>query len=146
MWLKQLPPEVRTAIAGESMEGDNFEKILIRADNVFQALKPPAGIAATKTVSKPSVESESAEIAAVGRGRGGQGRGRGNQRGRGRGRGNRQGNQTQKHPDNPPDQCCPQHTKYGRSAYYCMNIVQCPWRDVVNPPTNSTNKNDIIIC
>ena len=83
MWRAQLPKEVCAAIAGKSIEGDNFDTVIQIADDVFKALKGPL---ATTTATTPAVatttkeikeETSTSEVAAYNRGRGYQGRGRG---------------------------------------------------------------------
>merc|ERR1711929_25740 len=50
MWRAQLPKEVCAAIAGKSIEGDNFNTVIQNADDVFKPLKGPL---ATTTVTTP---------------------------------------------------------------------------------------------
>ena len=139
-WKRQLPQQVKTAVAGMSLRED-FEAVCQKADDAWASLQPNKEIAAASGASASAGAGASAasdaEVAAVrGRGRGrnqrraGQ-RGRGGQ-GRGQGRGAHQQQQgaRQRHPtDNPPEECCDQHYQYGKSAWYCTSRGTCPWRD-----------------
>ena len=144
MWRAQLPKEVVAAIAGKSIEGENFDKVLQDADDVFRALNGP--LAATSAVT-PAVAAATTEempqtdVAAYTRGRGGyQGRGRGRNNRGGRGYGQSRG-AARVHPDGPPQNACAQHRQYGKQAYYCREPLSCPWVSyVTGKAQNPQNK------
>ena len=154
LWTRQLPTQVKARIAGKSLKGgDNLKETLKLADAVYDSTvkSQPAQVAATTT------DSPDPSVAALARGRG---RG-GNSRGRGRGRGQRgnqptygqsrqngptqQQSQSQnwgpKHQDNPPDNSCRAHWKWGNSAYFCSDRANCPWKDRITPrPPQTQNQ------
>ena len=152
IWKSKLPQSVKAAIAGQSVKNNNFDNLLKLADAVYKATKQkttPTVAATTPT----GTGAEPAEAAALQRG---QGRGQSNQRGRGggnqqnrgggRGAGNTGGNGSQggagrgrseRHPDNPPKECCSQHFRFGKTAWYCKKPFTCPWRTFVQPNTNN---------
>ena len=149
MWRAQLPKEVCAAIAGKSIEGDNFDTVIQIADDVFKALKGPLAattattpaVAATTKDSKET-ETSTTEVAAFNRGRGYQGRGRGATR---QYRGNRGYRQTRGaarvHPDGAPTNACSQHKQYGKQAFFSREPLSCPWVSYVtgksqNPTTS----------
>ena len=150
MWRAQLPKEVCAAIAGKSIEGDNFDTVIQIADDVFKALKGPLAATTTTTpavaaTTKESKETETsaAEVAAFNRGRGYQGRGRGATRQYRGSRGYRQTRGAARvHPDGAPTNACSQHKQYGKQAFFCREPLSCPWVSYVtgksqNPTTTS---------
>ena len=159
MWKKKLPSPVRAAIAGMCMQTD-LEAILAKADDVFASLNEGARVSAVNNANGGNNANDNAaqthengeEVAAYtsnrSRGRGfnprGNQRGRGQRRGRGHGGngGNGQRNQQQqnsvprrnwRHPDNPPENCCPTHLRFGHSAWSCTG-ANCPWKDITTTP------------
>ena len=142
LWRRQLPQQVRSAIAGMSLK-TSYETVLQKADDVYASLAAPA--AAVSAVAMPAEdEQEDLEVAAFGRPnrgqqRGGRSRGRsrgqsrgGQQRGAPRGGGASAGqvqtrNRDTRHPDGPPESACRNHWKFGRSAYFCNSPDTCPW-------------------
>ena len=144
MWRAQLPPEVCAAIAGKSIEGENFDKVLQTADDVFKALNGPlaATSAATPAVAATSTEeTPQTDIAAYNRGRGYQGRGRGNSRPYRGGRGYRQSRGAARvHPDGAPSNACSQHKQYGKQAYFCREPLSCPWVSYVTGRAQNPEK------
>ena len=128
---------VRTAVAGKTLEGQSFETTLKLADDVFKAMTGPLTVATTTTTAKtPGSENQAVDAFKQTRGRP-YGRSRGGYRGRGGrgGTGKPQEGQTQTvHPDKPPQGCCKQHVRYGRSSYYCVQSASCPWKSYVSPP------------
>ena len=168
LWKRQLPQQVRTAVAGMSLK-ENFENVLQKADDAYASLKEPARavnyvaaavqpapLAGAAAAAQP--DDQPAEVAAFGRARrGGQGRGQGRGQSRGRGggqqrQGQRPGQQQQqpqqqqagrgrakRHPDNPPENSCKIHWQWGRSAYFCADIDNCPWANVIAPQRPNYN-------
>ena len=146
LWRRQLPDQVRSAIAGMSLK-TQYEDTLKHADNVFASLKriPGAPVAAVAAGDPQQDEQEGQEVAAYGRGRGGARgagggrggrrpfRGRGPGRGQGRGQGRGAGQQGPRHNDDVPEGACNQHKKFGRAAWACSNRDNCPWRNVTSP-------------
>ena len=168
-WKRQLPTQVKTAIAGMSMK-DQFEDITKKADDVYAAMTAGRGlpVAAAKRAhqQKPQAQEDDGddadpEIAALrGGGRGfSRARGGRNQRGGwnrgascGRGRGQRQPaagatgrNNSDRHPDGPPDNACNQHFRFGRGAFFCSNpgrpgVPGCPWERDCSPPLDQNRQ------
>ena len=148
LWKKQLPPTVRANIAGRSLR-DDFDGTLTQADDVYASLR-------TQQVAAAAVTDEAdQEIAALHRGGAGSQRARGNRgnynynyrgggagrgrgwNGRGNSRGGRAGHQGQARRDGeqPPEGVCGRHKRWGKQAWFCSNISQCPWKDfTVQPP------------
>ena len=133
IWRMQLPQVVKTAIAGKSLAGPEFENTLRLADDVFRSIQSPS-VATTEA---------GAEVGAVRgnqtRGRGIGGRGRGGRGGKGRGATtpDRQNDQEKKEEEKPPTGCCKQHQRYGKKAFYCMLPLKCPWKQHLNDPDQS---------
>ena len=152
MWRAQLPKEVCAAIAGKSIEGENFDTVIQAADDVFKALKGPLATtntttpAVATTTKESKEETSNPEVSAYNnnsRGRGYQGRGRGATRSRGTYRGYRQSRGAARvHPDGAPSNACSQHKQYGKQAFYCREPLSCPWVSYVtgkaqNPTTTT---------
>ena len=164
IWLKQLSNPVRQAIANRQLGEGQLEETLKIADAVHRLVAPNEGIQLVATVA--TAASDLDEIAPAldpvaalrqSRGRGGTNRSRYYRGGRGyRGRGNynsqqyrQQGGTTPqnkasttswgpKHADNPPQNACRQHWKFGKQAYYCRGTESspCPWKEYCTPPGN----------
>ena len=135
IWRRSLPTAVRNAVADMDFTSATYLNVFDKADSVW------AANAATTTVA--AALSKTTEVAAAssstrgnrgGRGqRGGRGGGRGAGSGRGKGRGPR-------HSDNPPEQACNTHWKFGKGAWHCADRHACPWRDYENPkPKHNRN-------
>ena len=120
---------VRRAIAGMTFADGKLEEVLKLADAVEKSVNVQGQVATVEaTGSGTSQETETTPVSAVGRGRGTRGRGqRGGYRGLGWGRGQGQ----QKARESVPEGSCPQHKRYGREAYYCMNVSSCPMKDII---------------
>ena len=156
-WTKQLPNSVKTRIAGRTLKGqNNLQEVLQLADAVHASTKPSAQVAAVAQLANGQNEPD--QVAAYTRG--GRGRGsyqsRGN-RGRGRGQNRQNAAQSQnygqarqsgtsqswqswgpRHSDNPPENVCKMHWKFGGQAYFCGDRQSCPWRDRLTPrPTTA---------
>ena len=153
LWKRQLPSNVKSAIAGMKFNKDTFNEVLQKADDVFSSNAPPTvaairGVAAVNLdETQPAIPYATPEVAAVARSgaRGGRGRGgRGNRGGRGRGgnNGNNGGasqdssapkNKPARNPDLPAGDVsnfCSMHFKHGKSAFFCNAPATCPWKDV----------------
>ena len=146
MWRAQLPKEVCAAIAGKSIEGENFDTVLQIADDVFKALNGPlaATSATTPAVAATTKEAETpqTDVDAF-RGRGYQGRGRGYTRPYREGRGYRQSRAAARvHPDGPPSNACSQHRQYGKQAYFCREPLSCPWVSYVTGKAQNPQKTE----
>ena len=145
MWRAQLPKEVCAAIAGKSIEGDNFDAVIQIADDLFKALNGPlvATTATTPAVAATTKEAETppTEVAAINRGRGYQGRGRGATRQYRGTRGYRQTRGAARvHPDGAPTNACSQHKQYGKQAFFCREPLSCPWVSYVTGKSQNTTK------
>ena len=125
LWKRQLPPAVRAAIAGKSMAGeDNLRAVLKHADDVFAATNAPVGhVSAIRadldtSADQPALQSAAAVYKPPAK------------------KGNKppQKNKPEKRsPDNPPENSCYLHWRYGRSAYSCKRPGSCPWKDFTVP-------------
>ena len=148
MWKAQLPAPVKQAIASMEFNEAGLEAILDRADAVHATMTTPnptvAGLTdGAQASADPNLAAFKGASAQNNRGNG---RGRG-QRGRGGNRNQtrsadgaqRQQNQQSganrgpKSKDNPPDAVCQTHWKHGKSAYGCLDIASCPWKDIWIP-------------
>ena len=148
MWKDKLPEQVRIQLSGLSLAGGTLDATLKTADAVFRALgAKPAKIAQLNAGQDgqdgAEDESENYNLAAFNRGGGGQRqngqKGAGNQRNQqsqGQGQKKKQQGQAKKparHPDNPPENCCYNHTRYGKSAWCCLDPFVCPWEAFKTP-------------
>ena len=112
---------VRTAIAGKSFANGDMDTVLNIADAIERTVKVQGQVSAVETsVSGTSQEGETQVSVFT---RGGTARG-GGTRGRNQ-RGGYRGQQT------VPEGSCPQHRRYGREAYYCMDVSSCPMKDIL---------------
>ena len=149
MWRRSLPQVVKSAVAGRSLKGPEFDRVIQTADDVFASISTIAPVAATATDTVDADEATD-EVAAFRQGRN-QARGRGAQsRGasRARQRGGRwsqsTGNRNQsrgrgpRHPDIPPENSCQNHWTYGRGTHNCTRDHEnCPWKHItVQQPSN----------
>ena len=39
-----------------------------------------------------------------------------------------------RHPDDPPEDACNQHYRWGRQEFFCSRKSSCPWRHIENAP------------
>ena len=155
IWLRQLSTQVKQAIAHMQLGGSNMEETFRVADavhrsmqtenqSVVQPVARPVAAVANPDETLPALD----QVAALNQARG---RGTPNRRFRGsrgyRGRGNnnppqdRQSYPTSRgprHADNPPQDSCRQHWRFGKSAYYCRGTESspCPWKEYCIPPFN----------
>ena len=161
LWKRQLSSAVKAGIAHCEFNKDTFENVITLADAIhFNTSNGGAAVvAAVGQVQSqldetlPAIPYATPEVAAVrgsrggGRGyRGGRGN-RGGNRGNGRGGGatntesaqNGQGGRGRgpRHPDGPPDRACRQHWKWGKSSYFCVEPLTCPWKNHIAPRSNS---------
>ena len=153
IWLRQLSPEVKQAIAHMQLEGDNMEETFRVADAVhrstIQPVIEPVARVQVAAVSNPDETLPALDQVAAfnqARGRGTANRGfRGGRGYRGRGNNNPQQNRQsyptsrgQRHADNPPQNSCRQHWRFGKTAYYCRGTESspCPWKEYCTPPKN----------
>ena len=151
LWRKRLPAQIRARIAGMSLKSD-YDAVLTLADDVYASMNPEQQVAAVTTSAAATTPGEAEDVAAVrgqssgNRGRGrwnggrGAGRGRGQSRGGGGGQQRAQGDRGERHQDGPPEASCLMHWRWGRSAYYCTDPDQCPWRDECRPPKDKKKK------
>ena len=138
IWRRSLPTAVRNAIADLDFTATTYQQVFERADNVY----------ASNAASTPVVAAIGrAEVSAASRGRGnrggGSGSGRGGQSGRGNrggGAGGRGGGRGPRHEDNPPQNACKLHWKFGKKSWTCADRHNCPWRDFESPrPKDNRN-------
>ena len=147
MWKKQLPTQVKAAIAGLSLR-DDYEGVLDKADDVWSTLPGRQAVAA---VAEENWSEDDPEVAAFGAraqrgqsrgGRGGRNQGRGGRAGqRGQGRGGQgygqgygqgRGGYQQQRSGAPPGSC-PTHMKFGKNAWKCTSET-CPWKEFTTTP------------
>ena len=130
IWRMQLPQVVKTAIAGKSLAGEEFENTLRLADDVYRSIQSPSVATAEAGAEVGAIRGNQT------RGRGIGGRGRGGRGGIGRGATTpeRQTDPDKKEEDKPPAGCCKQHKRYGKKAFYCMLPLKCPWKQHLNDP------------
>ena len=157
LWKRHLPSAVRAGIARTPFSKDTFKEITALADDIFYNTTPagaPAGVAALEGAESHLNETQPAipyatvpEVAALRGNFRGRGRSARN-RGRGRGRGAQAGgqgntgarNKPPRHPDGPPDGCCNQHLRFGKSSHFCTEPLTCPWKDIVVPRSRSNQQ------
>ena len=138
IWRRSLPVAVRNAIADMDFDAATYSTVFDRADSVWSSNSASASVVSALT------KATAGEVAAVsfrGRGRGGQRGGRGG-RGGGSGRGgaNQGKGRGPRHADQPPQEACSLHWKFGKSAWVCADKHKCPWRDFENPrPSHNRN-------
>ena len=161
IWRRSLPSVVRNQIADMDFNAATYAAVFDRADSVWASNAASTSVVATLT--KETGGSASAEVAAASSNRGGRRGGRGrNNRGGGSGssggggnqasntnsgsssgkpnQGQGQGRRGPRHPDNPPQNSCGLHWKFGRGAWTCADRHNCPWRDIESPrPRDNRN-------
>ena len=126
---------VKMAIAGKSFANGDLDEVLKLADAIEKTVKIQGQVSAVETTVSGTAQEGDTAVWVLTRGgsaRGGSSRGRsqrGGYRGRGHGRGRGQGQQ--KGQETVPDGSCPQHRRYGREAFYCMDVSSCPMKDIV---------------
>ena len=141
IWRALLPTEVQQAIATMDLKTE-YSAVLNTADAVWRTLQAPKEPITKIAAVTSDVEAEPAEVAALkqkgaARGRGVPWRrgGRGQipaTRGRGGLRPPPQRRPTA-HPDGPPENACTIHWNYGKSAFFCLDSTNCPWRSFITP-------------
>ena len=115
IWLKQLSPQVKQAIAPMQLGEGKMEETFRVADAVHRSMKTETQ-SMTQPVATIATTNKTLPIAAL-------------QQARGRG---------QRHADNPPQSSCRQHWRFGKSAYYCRGTESspCPWKEYCTTPGN----------
>ena len=146
---------VRNAIADEDFTSATYKRVFDHADNVWAANSANTTVVSALSKANPTPET----VAAVQGGKKGNRGGRGNRGGganrgggsanssgtaRGGGQSGGQGGQSRarppRHPDGPPSRSCRTHWQFGRSAWFCADRHNCPWRDIENPrPRDNRN-------
>lgn len=140
MWKAKLPAQVKAAIAGKTLMGDQFEPTLKLADDVWKSVCAKPVSAITDGASGGSAADPDQLAAFNKRGGGKQNKGNHN-KGQGNNNAGQKANNQQgagqkrkpRHPDNPPENSCSNHWQYGKSAYCCLAPFKCPWKDNVTP-------------
>ena len=146
IWRRSLPSVCRNAIADMDFSAGTYTAVFDKADAVWTANAASTPVVAA--IGKPNGTAEVAAVQNKKPPRGG--RGGANQRGSGRGgnRGNRGGGsgggrgrgRGPRHADNPPGQACDVHWTHGKSAWFCADRHNCPWRDYESPrPKDNRN-------
>ena len=136
IWRRKMSEQVKTAIAGKSFANGQMETVLSIADAIEKTTKVQGQTSSVEAAGSGTAQEGESQVSVLTRGgyaRGGSTRGwsqRGGYRGRGRGRGRGQG-QGQKGQETVPEGSCPQHKRYGREAYYCMDVSSCPMKDIL---------------
>ena len=129
-----MSEQVKTAIAGKSFADGQMETVLTIADAIERTTKVQGQTSAVESTGSGTAQEGENQVSVLTRGgnaRGGSTRGRsqrGGYRGRGPGRGR---GQSQKGQNKVPEGSCPQHKRYGREAYYCMDVSSCPMKDIL---------------
>ena len=139
IWRRKMSEPVRTAIAGKSFANGEMDTVLNIADAIERTVKVQGQVSAVDTAGSGTTQEGDTTVSVLTRGgsaRGGSTRGR-NQRGGYRGRGRGRGQGQQKGQETVPDGSCPQHRRYGREAYYCMDITSCPMKDILKKESES---------
>ena len=115
IWLRQLSPQVKQAIAPMQLGEGKMEETFRVADAVHRSMKTETQ-SMTQPVATIATTNKTLPIAAL-------------QQARGRG---------QRHADNPPQSSCRQHWRFGKSAYYCRGTESspCPWKEYCTTPGN----------
>ena len=115
IWLKQLSPQVKQAIAPMQLGEGKMEETFRVADAVHRSMKTEKQ-SITQPIATIVTTEKTLPIAAL-------------QQARGRG---------QRHADNPPQGSCRQHWRFGKSAYYCRGTESspCPWKEYCTTPGN----------
>ena len=115
IWLKQLSPQVKQAIAPMQLGEGKMEETFRVADAVHRSMKTEKQ-SITQPVATIVTTEKTLPIAAL-------------QQARGRGK---------RHADNPPQGSCRQHWRFGKSAYYCRGTESspCPWKEYCTTPGN----------
>ena len=115
IWLKQLSPQVKQAIAPMRLGEGKMEETFRVADAVHRSMKTEKQ-SITQPVATIVTTEKTLPIAAL-------------QQARGRGK---------RHADNPPQGSCRQHWRFGKSAYYCRGTESspCPWKEYCTTPGN----------
>ena len=143
LWRKQLPPAVKAAVASSKFNASNLQQILRLADDVFDATQkshPGLPVAATTSQSADLDTTQPAlqhDVAAVRARAAGQTSRMSKPQGQRSGQNNASSKQKNKraprHPDNPPEECCRLHWKFGKGAYQCLSANTCPWQHIISP-------------
>ena len=153
MWRRALPQVVRSAVAGRSLKGTNFDQVLQTADDVYASIAPGAAAAVAAVAIPAEAEASDDQVAAIRRAGRARPRGFHQSRGAPRGRGQARGTSrpprwsttppassptvTPRHPDNPPEGSCPNHWKHGRGTFNCtFGWETCPWKHILAPRPN----------
>ena len=129
LWKRQLPPQVRAAVAGRSLKS-SLEAVCKDADSVYAtlnissgSLRPPPAIAAAGVASfDTSADEPALQVAVI------------KKKPKNKGA---PGKKKDKHPDGPPDDACSMHRQWGRGAYFCKRPngdSPCPWKDITTAP------------
>ena len=108
-----------------------MDEVLRLADAIEKTVNIQGQVSAVETTGTGTAQDGDAAVSVLSRGgsaRGGNTQGRG-QRGGYRGCGRDQGQQ--KGQETVPEGSCPQHRRYGREAFYCMDVSSCPMRDIL---------------
>ena len=135
IWRRKMSEPVRMAIAGKSFANGDLDEVLRLADAIEKTVKIQGQVSAMETTGSGTAQEGDTAVSVLtkggsvlARGEGSRGRGqRGGYRGRGRGRGQGQ----QKGHETVPEGSCPKHKRYGREAFYCMDVSSCPMKDTV---------------
>ena len=143
LWRKQLPPAVKAAVASAKLNGSDLEQTLRIADDVFNATQqshpglPVASIpspSADLDTTQPALQHDVAAVRARGTGQTSRTSRPQNQRSGQNGAGAKpRKNHGPRHSDNPPEDCCNLHWKYGKGAYKCLSANTCPWQHIIAP-------------
>ena len=126
IWKRQLPADVRAAVAGMDLAGD-MDNVLKKADDVFNATSRQSHVAAV-AVSTPDLDETqpALQVAAFKKPQKGQQQ-------------QQQKHKGAPHPDGPPEGSCYNHWRFGKSAFSCKRKATCPWKQFVKPKPNNNS-------
>ena len=143
LWRKQLPPAVKAAVASSKLNGSDLEQTLRIADDVYNATQqshpglPVASIPSTSAdldTTQPALQHDVSAVRARGTGQASKASKPANQRaGQNSSGAKPQKNRGPRHWDNPPEECCFLHWKFGKGAYRCTSVNTCPWQHIISP-------------
>ena len=149
IWRDLLPTEVRSAIATMDLK-THYQSTLDAADAVWNATrtKSIATVTVATAAATDKAQSDDPQDVAAFRPRNQRGRGSTSRGPRGaQSNGSRRGQpQHQRrplparkphpHPDGPPPDACNIHWNHGKSAFNCLDRINCPWREHIAPRPN----------
>ena len=143
LWRKQLPPAVKAAVASSKLTASDLEQTLRIADDVFNATQqshpglPVAAMTSPATdldTTQPALQHDVAAVRARAAGQASRmNKPQGQRSGQNTASSKQKNKRAPRHPDNPPEECCRLHWKFGKGAYQCLSANTCPWQHIISP-------------